>query len=126
MKSNSTKLTVTKDVVERVRNLLKIEKIDLSITQFAEHILLEACDAVESTAAPSQLPTVTWIRQKSGKNNDVELLLRLEKIEKNLENVPATTAHTQDRYSPAMQESMRLNEEPPRSRKPTPKKVARE
>lgn len=81
MKADSTKLTVSKSVVERVRTLLEKKKIDLSITQFAEHILTEACAAAESDTPPDQLPTITWIRQKLGKSDMPSFLQRLSEIE---------------------------------------------
>lgn len=92
MSLKDTKLTVKKTTAERVSNLLGKKKIDLSITQFTEHVLLEACDAIENTAPPIQLPTITWLRQKTGKDDFADIVQRVTEIEQFLRPVAKKSA----------------------------------
>lgn len=61
-----TKLRITKVVNDGMKDVLARTRSNASISQFAEELLLEACESILANSLPTLMPTVVKLRMRLG------------------------------------------------------------
>jgi len=61
-----TKLRITKGVNDGMKAVLEKARSNASISQFAEELLIEACESIMDSTPPTLMPTVVKLRMRLG------------------------------------------------------------